>query len=165
MRGNLEATLKPQHEPPQVLPYWGRVAAPAGAGEGKTGVNALPALSFVPGDTRFLPALHVLPTLPIPSTGFCNISPADALLEENHVSTKLNGGCSSLVALETLLPPAHWRGKGAALCRQRKAFPTFFAMEKRLCLHPEPNTDLLQGQARESDLYFFFSAVPTENQP
>lgn len=63
---------------------WKRAAAPAGAEEGKIGVNVLPALSFVPGIAHFLPVLHVLPTLPIPSAGFCNISLADALLKGNH---------------------------------------------------------------------------------
>ena len=95
--------------------YGERVAALAGAEEGKIGVNVLPVLSFVPGNTHFLPVLHVLPTIPIPSAGFCNISLADALLEGNRGSNKSNGGCSNSVTLETLLPPAHWRGKGAAL--------------------------------------------------
>lgn len=91
--------------------YQERASAPAGAGEGKIEVNALSALSFVPGKTHFLPAYLSLPN---PSAGFCSIFLADALLEGNHGS-KSNGRCSNSVTLEKLLLPARWGEKGAAV--------------------------------------------------
>lgn len=79
--------------------YHERAPAPTEEEEGKIEVNALSTLSFVPGNTLFLPAYLSLPN---PSAGFCKIFLVDVLLEGNHGS-KFKGGCSNSVTLEKLL--------------------------------------------------------------